>query len=111
MLIVHFENLKTDMLGQIRRIAAFLDIPIDEKRWPSILEHCSFAYMKAQAARVLAGRDSIFKGGPADFIYKGTNGRWKDVLTVDDCRRYEAMAREQLGEACAKWLATGNLPS
>ena len=24
-----------------------------------------------------------------------------------DCRRYEEMARRELGEACARWLATG----
>ena len=32
-LFVHFANLKRDMPGQMRRIAAFLDIPIDETRW------------------------------------------------------------------------------
>jgi aryl sulfotransferase len=43
---IHFQNLKDDMPGQIREIAKFLDIKIDEEKWPAILEHCSFDYMK-----------------------------------------------------------------
>ena len=37
-LFMHFANLKRDMSGQMRRIAAFLDIPIDEAQWGEILE-------------------------------------------------------------------------
>ena len=44
---------------------------------------------------------------PQTFIHKGTNGRWRDTLTAEDCARYERMAVERLGEACAHWLATG----
>ena len=32
-LLLHFANLKRDMPGQMRQIAAFLDIAIDETRW------------------------------------------------------------------------------
>ena len=34
-LMLHFAELKADMPGQIRRIAAFLDIEIDESRFPA----------------------------------------------------------------------------
>ena len=33
--------------GPIREIAAFLAVPIDEAKFPAIVEHCSFDYMKA----------------------------------------------------------------
>jgi aryl sulfotransferase len=45
-LIVHFENLKKDMPIEIRRIAEFIDIPINQRNWETILKHCSFDYMK-----------------------------------------------------------------
>jgi len=48
-LLVHFTNLKRDMPGEIRRIAEFLEIPINELRWNAILEHCSFEWMKKNA--------------------------------------------------------------
>jgi hypothetical protein len=37
-LFVHFANLKRDMPQEMRRIAQFLEIPIDERRWEEILE-------------------------------------------------------------------------
>ena len=48
-MLLHFSELKADMPGQIRRIAEFLDIEVDEARWPAILDHCSFDYMKRNA--------------------------------------------------------------
>jgi aryl sulfotransferase len=72
-----------------------------------IEEHCRFDYMKANAANSVPLGGSFWEGGATTFIHKGTNGRWRDELTSEDCRRYEAMAVEQLGPACARWLAEG----
>ena len=108
-LMVHFANLKADLDGEMRRISAFLDIPIDEALWPTIVEHCTFDYMKdhAQYAAPLGG--SLWEGGATTFINKGVNGRWTDLLTENDVRAYEKRARDELGEECARWLATGEL--
>ena len=50
---------------------------------------------------------AIWQGGADTFINKGVNGRWRDVLTPDDCAAYEAAAVEKLGGDCALWLAGG----
>jgi len=50
--LVHFNEMKKDLPGSIRAIAAFLDIPIDEAKFPAIVEHCSFDYMKSHAEEV-----------------------------------------------------------
>ena len=104
-MLLHFSDLKADMAGQIRRIAAFLDIEIDEEKWPAIVEHCSFDYMKSHAELAAPLGGMLWEGGARTFIHKGTNGRWRDVLSAQECGRYEAIAREQLGEECARWLA------
>ena len=106
-LFVHFDNLKRDMPGEIRRIAAFLDIPIDETRWPAILEHCSFDYMKKNADKSAPLGGALWEGGASTFINKGTNGRWRDALSAEESAAYEALAREKLGDVCARWLMTG----
>lgn len=106
-LFVHFENMKRDMPGEIRRIAAFLDIEVSEERWPAIVEHCSFDYMKAHADQSAPLGGALWEGGASTFINKGTNGRWRDVLSAAECANYEALAREKLGEECARWISTG----
>ncbi|MGB8273890.1 MAG: sulfotransferase domain-containing protein [Alphaproteobacteria bacterium] len=107
-LMVHFADLKADMPGQIRRIAAFLDIPIDEGRWDAIVEHCGFDYMKENASRSVPLGGAFWDGGAATFIHKGSNGRWRDVLSPEENRKYERMAERNLGPACAGWIAEGD---
>ena len=77
------------------------------ERWPTILEHCSFDYMKRHAELAAPLGGVFWEGGARTFIHKGTNGRWRDVLSREECRRYEQLALEQLGADCAAWLATG----
>jgi len=104
---MHFEAMKRDMEGEIRRLAAFLDIEIDEARGPAIVEHCSFDYMKKHADKSAPLGGALWEGGASTFINKGTNGRWRDVLSAEECASYEALARDKLGEECARWLMTG----
>jgi len=108
-LMLHFEQLKRDLPGSIRRIADFLAIPIDESKFSAIVEHCSFAYMKANATKSVPLGGAFWDGGAQTFVHKGVNGRWRDTLTVADADRYEARAQAELGPECAEWLATGSL--
>ncbi len=105
--MIHFEDLKRDMAREIRGIADFLEIEVAPGDWPAILEHCSFDWMKVNAAQVAPLGGVFWDGGPGTFINKGVNGRWRDTLTVADIADYEAMAVTELGEECARWLTAG----
>lgn len=107
-LALHFADMKADLPGTIRKIADFLEIPIKEDKWPAILEHCSFDYMKENAASTVPLNGALWEGGAKTFIHKGTNGRWADMLTEEDIKWYEAEARKHLGDECAEWLANGS---
>ncbi len=105
--LLHFNDLKGDLAGSIRSIADFLETPTDAETFPKIVEHCSFNWMKAHASLVAPGGGVGWDDGGASFIHKGTNGRWRDVLTKQDCAEYEARALAELGPECARWLETG----
>jgi aryl sulfotransferase len=104
-MLVHFADLKRDLPGEIRRIAAFLDISIDAEVFPAIVEHSSFDYMKRNAAKSVPLGGVFWEGGAQTFIHKGTNGRWRDVLSAEEVGRYDKIARRELGDDCAAWLA------
>lgn len=104
---VHFANLKRDLPGQMRRMAAFLDIHVEEANWPAILEYCSFDWMKVHATKSTPLGGAIWDGGAQVFIHKGVNGRWRDVLSAEESAAYEARAETELGAACARWMQTG----
>jgi aryl sulfotransferase len=107
---VHFANLKRDLRGEIEGIASFLGIEAGAQQLDVIVEHCSFDYMKAHAVKSVPLGGAFWDGGATTFINRGTNGRWREALTPADIERYERTAQEQLGEECAHWLATGELP-
>ena len=108
-LLVHFNDLKANMQREIRRIARFLGIDVERALWPRILEHCSFDYMRA-ASKSVEPLDQFFQGGGETFFNKGTNGRWKDVLTAEEIGRCDEVAIRHLTTDCARWLRTGRQP-
>lgn len=107
--LLHFANLKADLEGEMRTLAGFLDIGIEKELWPTLVEHCSFDYMKANADAAAPLGGVLWKEGGRTFIHKGTNGRWRDTLSDAECAAYEAKAVEELGEDCAQWLLTGEM--
>lgn len=106
-LFIHFADLKSDMPGEIRRIAEFLQIDIHEEKWDKMLEICSFDYMKANATKSVPLGGAFWDGGAETFINKGINGVWQEVLSDADNTLYAERARRELGEACANWLFQG----
>jgi aryl sulfotransferase len=108
-LLVHFNNLRSDLEGEARRVAEFLDIEVQESLWPAILEHCSFDYMQRESAKI-EQLDQFFRGGGKTFVFKGTNGRWKDVLSAREIARCDEVAARELTPDCADWLRTGQMP-
>jgi aryl sulfotransferase len=104
---VHFANLKRDMPGEMRRIAGFLGIPIDEGRWDDIVEYCTFDWMKRNATKSVPLGGAFWDAGAEVFINKGVNGRWRDTLGPGEIEEYESRALLELGAECARWLATG----
>ena len=107
MYFLHFQNLVDDLEGTMRKIAAFLDIPIDESKWDLMVHHCGFDYMKKNATLSTPLGGVIFTGGADSFIFKGINDRWRDTLNKADIEAYEARALVEVGPECANWLATG----
>ena len=104
LLFVHFNDLKADLDGEMRRIAAFLDIGVPEALWDDVVASCVFENMRK---RTDLGDFDIFEGGREGFLFKGTNGRWKDLLTEDEVAAYHARAAESLPADAAAWLEGG----
>ena len=98
------------MPGEMRRIANFLGIRIDESRWDAIVEYCTFEWMKRNATKSVPLGGTFWDAGAEVFINKGVNGRWKDVLSAEEVSAYEKRCVSELGPECARWLATGELP-
>jgi len=109
LMMVHFDVMKRQMPEEMRRIAKFLDIRINESKWDLMVEHCTFEWMKKHGEKIVPMAGALWVGGAQTFLNKGTNGRWRDTLTAEDNAKYEARALAELGPECAHWLATGEM--
>jgi aryl sulfotransferase len=106
LLFVHYNDLKTDLGREMRLVAEFLGIQIPESKWPAVIDRCTFESMR----NVEPESDPMqmaFEGGVKGFIFKGTNGRWRDVLTDDEVAAYRARVAELLPPDAAQWIEFG----
>lgn len=106
-LMVHYADLLTDLETQMRRVASFTRLEVADDAWPELVAAARFDAMKEEAIRNEEYLGLIFEGGAERFFHKGTNGRWRDVLTEDDLSLYEASAA-QLDPELRAWLELGS---
>ena len=109
-LLLHYNDLLADPLTEVERLATFIGVDRAPEELQRVVEVSSFTTMRQDfiAAEAEAGGpgESFFKGGVATFMNKGTNGRWRGVLTDDDLEAYEKRASE-LDPAFRSWLEEG----
>ena len=108
-LFVHFNDLLADLGGEIRRIAQFLDIARSEEELAEITHAVTFSTMKQNAKQLIRDVDKVWKGGAETFIFKGTNGRWRDVLSEEELALYTETVARVLTPDCAAWLEQGRV--
>ena len=53
-------------------------------KWPATVERCTFGAMRARGDEI--GSCWNIEGGAQSFLFKGTNGRWRDVLASGRAR-------------------------
>ena len=108
-MMIHFSDMKADLEGEMRRIADFLDVSHKEEDWPTLVEYCTFDWMKRHGDLTAPLGGALWDGGSDSFLFKGVNRRWAETLSADEVALYESKAIEELGEDCANWLANGRL--
>jgi aryl sulfotransferase len=62
---------------------------------------------RAIAADAASDGSSPFRNGAKTFFHKGTNGRWRDVLTEAELAMYEQTKANVLTPDCARWVELG----
>lgn len=111
MLFVHFVDLLKDLDGEMRRISAYLDIPVNEDIWPELVKGATFGEMKSNAAHMAPGATKGLWKDASSFFHKGTSRRWEGSLTDDQIEHYRAVAKAKLEPELEQWLEHGGVIS
>ena len=108
-LMVHYNDMKADLDGEMRRIAAFLQIETPDTLWPDLVEAATFAAMQRDGDALIPHAAMNWRDGAKTFLYKGTNERWRDVLTEADIADYDAAAAKGMSPSLRAWVENGRL--
>jgi len=106
--LVHYNDLRRDLDGEMRALAKWLNIDVPQARWAAVVDACRFETVKKHPEKVVpAAAGGFWKDGAQTFIYKGTNGRWRDILTQDELALYRETMAKTVPPDCARWLENG----
>jgi aryl sulfotransferase len=106
-LILHYADMKSDIAAAICRIADFLGIELGPGRLENVVAAVSFDAMRTQGANYAPRGGAAWKGGAKTFLNKGTNGRWRDVLSAKELALYDEACERALSPDCREWLEDG----
>jgi hypothetical protein len=101
---VHYDDLKADLEGQMRQLAARLGIDVPEHRWPGLVRAASFESMRSRAETIVPGGGRAHWIDPAAFFHRGTSGQWRGLLDHTDIARYAARVRTLASRDLIDWV-------
>jgi aryl sulfotransferase len=108
-LLVHYNDLKKDLSAEMRRIASFLEIDISESVWPGLIEAAGLEAMRKNGDKIVDFAAALWDGGSSRFLYKGTNGRWQDIVAKADLAIYDDRVKAAFTPTLARWAESGRL--
>jgi aryl sulfotransferase len=104
-LILHFNDLKKDLKGNIVKISRFLGLDYDNELIDKIHEKCTFQWMKQHSHRCAPMH---FNGNSKSFINKGVNKRWIHALSQNDLNMYKEIIHSFFDEQTINWIENGS---
>ena len=105
--LFHYSDMLENTEREMRRMAEFLEIEVPEDTWPRIVKAVSFNEMKREGEKYAPGGGHFWKGGAQTFLHKGSNGRWRDVLSEPELLLYDQACQRALTPDCREWLENG----
>ena len=110
--LLHYDDLKRDLEGQMRGLASRLDIDVPDDRWPELVEAATFARMRQRADVVAPNTSDTLWHDNGRFFHSGTSGQWRELLSDDDLHRYAArVAQIGLDPELVEWAHSGPVVS
>ncbi len=102
--LLHYDDLKADLAGEMQRLADHLGITVPAERWPALVEAATFESMRSQPARTTPNAGSGQWHDDDQFFHKGTSGQWRDLLDDADLQRYWHRVDSLTTPEVASWL-------
>jgi aryl sulfotransferase len=101
--LVHYADLTEDLEGEMRRLAARLDITVPDARWPELVRAAGFEQMRSRAEQLAPDAMGTLIDRK-QFFRRGSSGAGRELLSADQLARYDERARELALPDLLAWL-------
>jgi hypothetical protein len=108
--LVHYEDLSVDLSGEMRRLAARLDITVPEDKWPGLVEAATFKEMRAAADQLQPLETLRTQGVSERFFRRGSSGEGRALITEAEAARYRTRAARVAPQDLLAWLHRDDKP-
>jgi aryl sulfotransferase len=102
-ILVHFDDLKRDLDGEMRALANHLGIAVPSHRWDELVKAATLDEMRARADRLTPDPAGLFKDKRA-FFRSGESGSGAALLDETGYSRYLERAAELADPEMLAWL-------
>jgi hypothetical protein len=102
--LLHYDDLQTDLEGEMRRLAGRLGIEVPENRWPTLVKAATFDDMRRRAEERAPDTANRIWKSTTDFFHRGTSGQWEGLVDGELAAHYEARLRELAPPDFVAWL-------
>ncbi|KAK7475029.1 hypothetical protein BaRGS_00033710 [Batillaria attramentaria] len=93
----HYEDMHRDPVGEVSRLAAFLDIDASAELCRQIADACSFHKLKAASGAKRGAQDQgIWKPNATGIFRKGQVGDWKNWMTLEMSAAFDTAFNQRL---------------
>jgi len=104
--LIHYSDMWNDLDGEMRRIAAILDVTVDELRWPEFVQAATLDSMRARAKSTAPDAHLGLWQSPEEFFHAGGSREWRELLTPDDLAHFDERLSMLAGDA-KPWVLHG----
>jgi aryl sulfotransferase len=102
--LFHYDDLKSDLEGEMRRLAAHLGISVREDLWPELVAAATFEQMRAGADRIAPDTTHAIWQSNEEFFHCGTSGQWQALIDEEGLRRYYERVAELAAPDLIRWV-------
>jgi hypothetical protein len=104
--LFHYRDMWADLDGEMRDVAATLEVVIEEARWPAFVEAATLGSMRSRASLSAPDAHMGMWRSPEGFFRVGGTRDWASLLTEDDLAHFSHRLRSLTGEA-TEWVLNG----
>jgi hypothetical protein len=102
-LLVHYDDLRADLEGQMRWLAGRLGIVVPEQSWPVLVRAATFERMRDRKDILVPPPPGIV-ADTALFFRRGTSGAGREILSDEEMASYYARAARLAPPDMIEWL-------